>query len=849
VNAELRAHLELLIEDGIARGLREPDARAAALARMGDVRAAREACIEIDSRLQRREAMTAIWDTLTQDVRLTGRMFARNKLWTALAVLTLGLGIGANSALFSIVNAVLLRPPAYLDPDRVVSVSMAFDGTDRFVVPEPTYTVWKERSKSFAAFAAWRQAQTVLKGPGDPEIVSGRSTTYGYFNIFGVRPILGRVFVADEDKVGSPRVIILSEQAWRKFYGGDSSIVGRTILMDQNPAAVIGVLPASFTTRTGPQFWVPYRMRPPQGGGFFYTNVVGKLRDGVGLQSARAELDALQPPREAGSKGTIAAVVMTLHERRVGETRPTLLMLFAAVGVLLLIACANVANLLLARATRRQREFALRAAIGASSWRLVRFTLCESTLLSIMGAAAGLIIAWLTLGTFIQLSPPTISRVEGIAIDMNVIGFAIAVALVTGITFGLIPALQVRRVDVGSVLSSAATRISGGRRQGLMRRTLVVVELATALMLVTGAGLLMKSFALVTSIDAGLDPTRIVVVGMDLSRGRYPAAPAVRAFYDRFLTSIAAIPGVEAVSVADAPPLGGARMSRAITENGEEGPRFHLSGVDHNYFRTTGARMLAGRAFATTDAEGSEPVAILNETAARALGKGKNVLGERLPVVDSAGSRVIGIVRDVLQNGVEAAAPAVVYIPLAQFGGPCHYMTILVRTSGDPRATIPAIRGALRNIDALQPLPELRTLEQQMSEAVAPRRFTFALLTVFASLGAVLAMIGLYGVMSYLVAERTNEIGVRMALGADAWRVIRYVGGEGAVLVAGGLMFGLVGSLAAVRLLRTMLFQMSVYDPTIFLAGAALLLTTAAVACIVPARRAAALDPVEALRD
>jgi putative ABC transport system permease protein len=490
----------------------------------------------------------------------------------------------------------------------------------------------------------------------------------------------------------------------------------------------------------------------------------------------------------------------------------------------------------------------VRAAIGASSWRLVRFTLCESTLLALMGGAVGLTIAWLTLGTFVQLSPPTIAGADGISIDLSVIAFAMGIALVTGIIFGMIPALHVRRVDVNSVLTHAAARMSGGRHQGFLRRALVVVELATALMLVTGAGLLMKSFARVTSIDPGIDPSRIVVTDVNLSRGRYPDEAAVQAFYRRFIDGIAGIPGVDAVSVADAPPLGGTRMSRTINENGREGPRVDISGVDSGYFRTSGVRLVGGRAFNATDVPGSEPVVILNETAARLVGKGKPVLGERFSVVDTAPSRVIGIAQDVRQRGVEDAAPAMVYVPLAQFGGPSHYMTVLARTTGDPTSAIPAIRDVLRRIDPLQPLPELETLEHMMSEAVAPRRFTFALLTVFASLGAILAMIGLYGVMSYLVAERTNEIGVRVALGADSRRIMGFVIGEGLLLVIAGIAFGLAGSLAAVRLLRSMLFEVSVYDPTIFAAGAGLLVVTALVACAVPARRAAALDPVEALR-
>jgi putative ABC transport system permease protein len=849
VEAELRLHVELLAEALVGRGMNESDARREAERRMGNLRDVRDACIEIDTRLRRRETVTAMWETFTQDIRLAGRMFARQKLWTALAVITLGLGIGANSALFSIVNAVLLRPLPFVNPDRIMSISSAFDGTDAGGVLEPTYAAWKAREKSFAVFAAYRGTSTVLRGAGDPEVVNGRMATYGFFSVFGTRPLLGRIFSADEDQQGSAPVVILSEQVWRRLYGGDSSIVGRSILLDQDPATVIGVMPASFTTNASAQYWIPYRMKlPAPSGATFFTSVIARLAPGVSLESAHAELQALMPPPRQASKVTVTPVVMTLHERRFGDTRPALLMLIAAVGVLLLIACANVANLLLARMARRQREFAVRAAIGASSWRLVRFTLCESTLLAMMGAAVGLLIARVALGTFVRLSPPVISRAEGIAIDPTVALFAIGIALVTGVVFGLIPAVQVRRVDVNTVLTNNAARMSGSTGQKWMRRGLVVMELATALMLVTGAGLLMKSFARVVSIDPGMDPSKLAVVTVDLSRGRYKERPAVIDFYRRFLDGVKAIPGVEAVSLIDAPPLGGVRMSRRATlPDGRPGVQLDISAVDPDYFRTAGIQIAAGRAFDASDVATSEPVVILNETAARTWRGGVKV-GETMPWDDKTSLRVVGIARDVLQHGVEDAAPAVAYLPMTQGGGPAHYMTVLARTTGNPASVIPAIRDVMRRLDRQQPLPEIETLERRMSSAVAPRRFTFALLSVFASLGAVLAMIGLYGVMSYLVTERTNEIGVRVALGADRRRIMRFVVGEGMLLAAAGVTLGLAGSLAGVRLLRTMLFRVSVYDPSIFAAGAVLLIATALIACLIPARKAAGLDPVEALR-
>ena len=848
VDAELRLHLDLLIEALMARGLDEDEARRAALERMGDLTGVRAGCVAIDRRLQRRETMAAIWDTLVQDVRLAARMLARQKLWTALAVLTLGIGIGANSALFSIVNAVLLRPLPFAEPDRIMSITTASGGTDTRGVEEPTYLAWKERAKSLSMMAAYRPARTIMKSGGDPEIVTGRAVTHGYFSILGARPVLGRTFTPDEDKPGGPSVVILNETLWRRLYNGDSSIVNRTILLDETPATVVGILPASVALHGPVEFWRPYRMRPPAADITFFTSVIARLAPGATIESARAELQATMPPRRgAADAPPVAPVVMTLHERRFGDTRPALLMLFAAVSVLLLIACANVANLLLARAARRQREFAVRAAIGASAWRLVRFTLCESLLLSMMGAAVGLFIATATLGTFVRLSPPSIASADGIAINGTVVLFALGLAVVTGVGFGLIPALQVGRVDLSSVLTNASARTAGGSRQSWTRRALVVAELATALVLLTGAGLLMKSFAAVTSADTGLDASRIVVTTVDLPR-RYAGAKA-QGFFDEFTRGVAAIEGVEAVSLTDAAPLAGVRMSRTIQLPGRKLPPIDVSAVEPQYFRVSGVRVVAGRVFDGADLSNSEGVAILNETAARVLGGGVGVVGQRLPLngSDAAPVTVIGVVQDILQRGVEAEVLPLMYQPLPR-DAVGSYMTVVARSRGNPSAVIPAIRGLVRRMDPNLPVPEVKPLAEQLATAAAPRKFNFMLVGAFAAIGALLAIVGLYGVMSYLVAERTNEIGIRVALGADSGRITRFVAGEGMAMALIGVGLGFAGSLAAVRLLRTMLFKVSIYDPAIFAGGAVLLLATAALACTGPARRAARLDPVEALR-
>ncbi len=856
-DAELRFHIEMRVEELVSRGMAETDARSLAIQRIGDYDRARAGCIEIDRRLQRREAMAAIWETLVQDLRLAARMLARQKLWTALAVITLGIGIGANSALFSIVNAVLLRPLPFAEPDRILSITVAVGGTDTRGVEEPSYLAWKERTRSFSSLSAYRAARAIMRGSGEPERVVGRAVTHGYFSIFGVTPILGRLFTPDEDKPGAASVIILSEQTWRRIYNADSTIVNRTILLDESPVTVIGVMPGFFSQHGGGSFWRPYRMRPPTPEVTYYTNVIGRLAPGASVASARADLQTTMPSQhpdhqlmvpttEGTQQPVITPVVMALHERLFGDTRPALMMLFAAVGVLLLIACANVANLLLARAARRQREFAVRAAIGASAWRLVRFALCESVLLSVMGAAVGLVIAVATLGTFVRLSPPTVASAEGIAVNATVVLFAFALSLATGIGFGLIPALQIRRTDLNTVLTNGTTRMAGGLRQSWTRRTLVVVELATALMLVTGAGLLMKSFATVTSIDTGTDPERIIVTTIDLPR-RF-AGPAVRTYFDQLTSGVAAINGVSVVTLADAAPMGGARLSRLVRLPGRETlPALDVIQVEPQYFALMGVSLVAGRYFDRSDISNKEGVAVINETAARAYGGGASVVGKRFPFNGHENFvTVIGVARDVMHRGVEEAVTPMMYRPLSK-DDVGNYMTVVARTSGDATPIVPAIRALARRLDPLQPAPEVSTLADRLAKDVAPRKFSFVLVGSFAAIGALLAVIGLYGVMSYLVVERTNEIGIRVALGADGPRITRFVVSEGMVMAIIGVGLGLVGSIGAVRLLRTMLFKVSIYDPAIFVGAAALLVLTALAACAIPARRASRLDPVEAL--
>jgi putative ABC transport system permease protein len=636
------------------------------------------------------------------------------------------------------------------------------------------------------------------------------------------------------------------------MYGADSAVLGAPINLDGNPTTVVGIMPASFTSTGRAQYWVPLRIPASTGGAIFYYSALGRLRRDRTIESARTELATIQQRvnASAGKDAPSASpVLMTLHERRYGDTRPALLILLSAVGVLLLIACANVANLILARAARREGEFAVRIALGASRGRLMRYLLAESVILTTMGAAFALLLARLTLGSAVRLSPQVIARAEGIGIDSTVIVFTAVVAIATGLVFALIPALAVGRTSVNNVLAHSGGRSTGSTRQHNARRALVVVQLATALTLLTGAGLLAKSFATVMSIDPGVDVNRVLLGTVELSYTRYGRGEATP-FFERFVERVRAIPGVEAVALSDALPLGGARMSTVINHvDGTKSPRFLVSAVGEEYFRALAIPRVSGRFFLESDGAGAPPVAIINQALARTLFPNVDAVGQQLPLggASEPPTTIVGVVRDTRQRGIESDAPLVLYKPVRQDGAGA-YMHLVVRATVNPQTVQRAIREAMLAIDPTQPPPQFMTPQQVIAESVAPRRFNFVLLGILATVAALLAAIGLYGVMSYAVAERMREFGIRAALGADRARVLQHVMREGVWLTVIALAIGGAGSYAAVQLLRNMLFQVSVHDPWIFAAGGIVLAAVALTACLIPALRATRVDPVTALR-
>jgi putative ABC transport system permease protein len=792
------------------------------------------------------------FDSWLQDLRIAARSLAKQNAWTAVAIVTLALGSGANTALFTIVNATLLRALPYPDADRIVSISETDKGIDHGTVPTPTFNEWSRTARSFSAFAAYDNTSAVFGTADGPEVVDGARVSASYFSVFAINPSRGRVFTADEDRPGGPDVVVLSEQFWRRSFGGDNGIVGKTVILDGAPSMVIGVMPASFTTIRRAQFWTPLRLAPVGAGAraIWYYTIVARLRTSSTITAARNELAAidrrldLEKPENA--RGW-APLVMTLHDRRYGDRRPALLLLFGAVGVLLLIACANVSSLLLARAARRQREFAVRIALGATRGRLVRYLICESVILALAGGLLGVGIAVVAVKYFVNISPTWIATVENIRVDGTVLLFTFAVCVVTGFVFGLVPATNAGRGDLATALGGGNARATHTARQNHLRRTLVVAELATALMLLTGAGLLTNSFARAIAVDPGFRPQHLVAATVALPRSRYGGDRA-GAFYDEMLARVRALPGVESAALAGGLPPTGRRMSFTTNENGKESPRINVTAVGDGYVETIGGALVNGRSFTAADRSDAPAVAMINETAARVMFGGRNPLEQRIALGGvPQGVAIVGVMRDMVQRGTESGPEPFVFLPVSQDGA-SRSMTILARSAGDPELLENPIRQIVRSLDAAQPLPTFTTMEAALSSAVAPLHFTFVLVGIFASVAALLAAVGLYGLMAYLVDDRTREIGIRVALGADRSNVVRTVVGNGMTLTLIGLVAGFFLSLAAVRLLRTMLYHVSMYDPWTFVAGATVLTLAALLACYLPARRATRLDPMVALR-
>ena len=801
------------------------------------------------------------------DVQYALRSIAKKPLFYSIVILTLALGIGANAAIFTVVNAVLLQPLPYPDPDRLMMVWTynPRQGFDKDVGTYPNFEDWRRGSESFERMSGYFGANLTLTGSGDPEQIRGARVTPEFFETMGVAPVHGRGFTAANGQAGGERVVILADGIWTRRFGADPAIVGRQIVLNGLPHEVMGVMPAAFAHPDDAELWVPLAAVGQfeelfQARGSFWLTVIGRLKPGVGQAAAQAEMDviAARLEKQYPSNAGIGIRLVPLHVELVGEVRWPLLILLGAVSFVLLIACANVANLLLTRAAARHRELAIRAALGARRARLLRQLLTESLVVALLGGAAGLMLAAWSMDLLRSLAPAALPRLDDISIDAQVLAYAALASLVSSVLVGIFPALQASRRDSGAHLKEGGRSGSegvGGRR---LRSALAVSELAIALMLLVGAGLLIRSFIALNNTDPGFATTGVLTLRLQLPGARYAEPARVTAFYDRLIERLAALPGVQSAAVGTSLLLSQLPQSASINIEGRpplppDAPNIPVpyDSVTPEFFSTLQIPLRRGRLFTPADSSTSQGVAIVNESFVRRFFPGEDPLGRRVTFgtpgqPDTQWQTVVGVVADTRRGGFERDAWAEIYFPMRQ--APDRRVFAFLRTPGDPALLVSAARDAVWSIDRDQAVGAIRTVPQLLAQQDANRRFTTLLLGVFAAVAFVLAMIGIYGVIANSTAQRTHEIGIRMALGADRASVLRMVLAGGLRIAVAGLTIGVLGALALTQVLAGLLFGVTARDPLTFVVVAAALLLVSLAACWIPARRAMRVDPVLALR-
>jgi predicted permease len=800
-------------------------------------------------------------NTLYQDLRYSLRNLAKNPSFTLIALLTLALGIGANTAIFSVVNAVLLRPLPYANPDRLVVI--LHDG--RNPASHGNFFDWKRDNHVFENMGAAEAWSPNLTGVDKPEELSGLHISSDILPTLGVQPLLGRTFVDEEDQTGKDHEVILSYQLWQQRFGADHGVLGQTMQLNGEPYTIVGVMPRGFRFApfwaTKAELWSPLQLDPAQRDGYS-LRIFARLKTGVTLEQARAEMATISARLEAQFPGSNKNVVVTpLKEKVVGDIRPALLVLLGAVGFVLLIACANVAHMLLARASTRQREIAVRTALGASRARLLRQFLAESALLALAGGCLGLLAATWAMHVVLASAPAEITKFGVIRPDGNVLLFALAVSLITGLAFGLAPALQSSALNLVESLKEGGRGAGDSRRSGRMRNLLVASEFALALVLLTGAGLMIRTFAALQAIDPGFNPHHLLT--MVVSTAGAKEAGGTRAdFFQRALSQVRSLPGVVSAGAINHLPLGGDTWGfnfwiegRPIPKKGEEANAVYRVALP-GYFRTMNIPMLRGRDFNEHDNQSAPGAVIVNEFLAKRYWAGEDPVGKRLST-DGGKSwlTVTGVIPNVVRSEWTAAPEEEMYIPylqettyLSNSSPHFAYMTFVVRASGNAAAQTAAIQSTIHSLDRNVTVSEIETMEEVVADANAQPRFYLYLLAAFAGVALILAAVGIYGVMSHSVSRRTHEMAVRMALGAQQGEVMRLVVGESMLLAVVGGMVGLVGALALTPMMKTLLYGVRASDPITFFSVAFLLAAVALLASYIPARRATKVDPIVALR-
>ena len=794
--------------------------------------------------------------TLLQDLRYAIRALRRNPGFAAIAVLTLALGIGANAAIFSVLHGVVLRPLEFHEPGRLVRVFGGSSGMSTF--SGPNFEDLRAEATVFEELVAYSTELRTLTGLESAERIAMATVTADFFRVLGRSPVLGREFVPEEMEPGRHQVAVVSHGFWQQRLGGDAAVLGGTMVLDGEVHTIVGVAPPDFDYPAGRAVWVPLaREGMFLGRGAIWLNVLGRFRPGVTPETAARDVERVtaQLVAEHPENANLRTTIRPLHDVEVGEMRTPLLILLGAVGLVLLIACANVANLLLARAASRAGEIGLRVALGAGRRRLVRQFLTESLVLALLGGAAGLLLASLGTRLLLALSPAWLPRVEDVTVNGTVVGFTLVVTVLTGVLFGLVPAVQVARADLRRLLAEHGPAGLGGRNR--MRGGLVIAQTGLAVMLMIGAGLLLRSFAGLMQVDPGFRTERVLAFGVSLPEAGYPGDPETREFYRQLLDRVGSMPGVESAASVLAAPMSGMDFNISFEVAGRpplppgqnQGLQVRIASPD--YFATVGIPILRGRGFTGFDREDASPVALINEAAVRAFFPGEDPLGQTIVFgwtrddVQVTGE-VVGVVADVRQFGLASEPVAEVYLAHAQV--PNASMTVVARAAGDPLTLVPGIRAELQGLDPSLAAGRFRTLEQDMSASAAQPRFYMLLLAIFAAVALVLASIGIFGVTSYTVSQRTREIGIRMALGADPSAVLRQVVGRAVALASVGVALGLAAAGALTHVLSSLLYGVSATDPLTYALVALAFGTVAALASLLPARRATRVDPLVVLR-
>jgi putative ABC transport system permease protein len=808
--------------------------------------------------------------TLLQDIRFGARMLVKHRGVTLVAVIALTLGIGANTAIFTVVNAVLLRSLPFEDGDSLAIVwehRKSGKANPYNTVNLGNFYDWKDQNSVFSDMAAFFDMNRNLTGDGEPEEVPGQLATTNLFSVLRVTPIQGRTFTPDDGKPGGPKIVVIAYDLWQRRFAGDPQIVGRKILVNNEPNEIIGVLPPgiSWHVQTGsmikraPEIWSPWQISDEnrQRRGRF-VRTVARLKPGVTPAQAQNEMNIIgarleqQYPEFNTSWGVN---VVPLRTQLTGEIRKPLLILLGAVGFVLLIACANVANLLLARAASRRKEIALRAGLGAGRWRIARQLMTESVLLSSLGGALGLLLAWWGTKALVALSPAELMDLRNVAVNLPVLGFTFGLSLLTGIVFGVVPALEATRFDITESLKEGGKNIGGGARGHALRNIFVVTQVALALVLLVGAGLLLKSLDRLQSVEPGFAPNNLLTMRINLPQRKYDSSRKITDFFKRAVEQLRAIPGVELAGANSFLPFSGPHSGTRIQIEGQPvlPPGQSLSTgvcvIDANYFQTMKIPLKRGRLFNEEESTEMRHVVVVNEAFARQNLPGQDPIGQRVTIYmkdENLPSEIIGVVGDHKQMGLDIEVEPMAYWPHPELAYP--FMTVVFRTSGEPTGIASAARSAIRNLDPEQPVGEVSTMSDLIAKSIARSRFNATLLSVFSLVALVIAAVGIYGVMSYSVQLRTHEIGVRMALGAQRRDVLVLVVKRGIVLGLVGVAIGLAASFGLTRLMASLLFEVTTTDNGVFVGVSAALFVVTLIACYVPALRAAKVDPLVALR-